>query len=701
VTNYSVEFEYAFSRFSQQEKVKVWLSLSSLKRDQIEINNLTSIYAEESFDKIINDLFKLNLTLAIRLFSDKKKVVATSFMCSSICNQMTFFADRFDLEPNYHSLALAFLPLMTSNETYSVNDFSQFTYFAIPNLDYNQQLSFIAAIFLPETNQFVNWSLPEHTVRIGCPHGVDIPLEDTLLKYGGALQFEYIIQATTKSIAPINYSQYVASSLVQHNADTVCIIPMGIPKLDKLYKQVNRSENKERCIAYHLSNWQLETQYVRENIKHIVATLLENYPNTKIIVRPFPADRNRVDLLEQLAPFIDNANFYISENSSYIDDYAQADVLITHREHTGQNFSLATGRATITLINNSDKDVLQSNLGYQVFSIEQLLNRLNHCFNDKQNEYQRISQYSKSLINNLGTSLDYLVGHFDSILNREVAEDWLKLKLNDSDFHKLKKELQVERCLTNCIQKGKPSIQLVGAAIQDAHKVSYDAPYLAVLHYYGVMSYSRCPDPFQHQYYFLHWLNALRHFKYAIELSQASDVLLIVKLNKWFSLNFVLFVNGVSCFYDKNKETNNVDEQAFLAELKSEKFKEKYLLLFQTINQEKFDAQCLYWPFSIDKLLMKIPVNHSEVYLYGAGDIAKEVIYFIERFTSLKILEVFDKNEKKYQEKLLGYQINSIECIKQEVIPIIICSFAFRDEIELELQNRLPKTTPLIKLNTV
>lgn len=669
----------------------VWLSLTSLKRSDHAIETLIARYRYLDFSTLVVQIYKDNLALYLS-FDVNKNVVATSYCCSVTCNQMTYLSELFEQDSRYESLSLVWLPLIEECENYDVSAFNEQFYFAIPQFDFCHQLIFISAIFLPESNQFIQWNLPKNIIRIGCPHGADIPLEDTLLKYGGALQFDYVLQATQMKARIQNYYPYIPSALVQHQSEEVKIVPFGVPKLDRLKHQIDQNKCDKLCIAYHLSNWKLETAFARSNIKKTVEALLKSFPEMDIIIRPFPADLHEPELMNQLAPFLQKNKVSISSNASYVEDYAKAALLITHRENTGQNFALASGRPIINFLNDQGGKVRESDLGYQVFSLKDLVNKTRDCLNKPSQEVERIVTFSNHYVQNLGQSIQYLSTIFDMILQRKADYTWGKLAVKADIEQYVNHENNITQCMINNVLAQKPFIQLAEVALLEYPKNS-------LFHYFTVLAYSNAPCPYQHSYYFLHWKKALEHFSSAVELCDMKDRGLIWKLHQWHSQFYETMLSGLlEQHIGQQRRCEPLLYIEILRRLKSEKFVIKRDKILQRTEAFPCTESDLISLVSISSLISDLPQGTTDVYLYAAGSIARDVIYIIEKFTQIRIIGVFDKDTNKQGEKIMGYSISSLNNdIKNK--PIIICSFAYIDEIKKAIYTLLPEHLIVINVN--
>ncbi|WP_421200825.1 hypothetical protein [Aeromonas enteropelogenes] len=197
----------------------------------------------------------------------------------------------------------------------------------------------------PESNHWLYSELPTGIIRIGLPHGADIPLENTVEIYGGGYCFDYVL-APVKRL-PLDEQRFVNcfhASLRNHHAEFICEVPFGIPKLDAMLRAVESHRNEPRCIIYHLSLLSLEPDWVSQLLLPTLQTLLEQFPSTRVVFRPHHLDRQHPLILEAKAFGGSFEHFYLSDSDSYISDYACGAVMICHREYQNHLFPMSTGK---------------------------------------------------------------------------------------------------------------------------------------------------------------------------------------------------------------------------------------------------------------------------------------------------------------------------------------------------------------------
>lgn len=190
-------------------------------------------------------------------------------------------------------------------------------------------------IIFPESNfpfEILNYY---RGFRILLPHGPDILIKKSLKEYGGIFDFDYILAA--REWTPFDDSLWKNSIPIEldyRNQNYTKIVPFGSPKLDYLKKSFEGGGD----IIYHLSNLDIECQQKLQYVPAIIEFLLQNYPNEKLVFRPFPKDLEHPLIINLKARFQDRKNFFFSDSKSYITDYKNAGVFICHRKYSEHVF---------------------------------------------------------------------------------------------------------------------------------------------------------------------------------------------------------------------------------------------------------------------------------------------------------------------------------------------------------------------------
>lgn len=665
--------------FTQHQISKVWLGLHSLKRSDKEIQALHSSLEGLTFDTTQKTLFKLNLAELKRHLMSHQIHVGCYFCFSVTCNQMTHIGRRFALEKDYEYLALVSLENVPDNPLSKFKDFEEFSFLAIPERQSNQQLDFLNVVFLPETVDVYRWYFPSSVIRIGCPHGIDIPLRDTLHKYGGALTFDYILSPVLDSkLAGNTVLDQYPPEVIEHQSSFVCSIPTGFPKLDVFYNISERKKSIKNKIIYHLSNWQLESEQVRTNVGQTLKCLLDNFPNYDILFRPFPRDVGRTELEVQLASLMHYPNLLISTSTSYIDDYADADILITHRSETGQIFSLSSGKPILTLhYTKESASPQETTLGMQLYNRQQLIEQIRIYFQKPGYLIDRINEFRHSYLLNLGHSLDYLIDKFDYILDQKRQQEWHYFPLHSDTNKKLSAKQNMLRCLYEKLDKSTQFVHLSEAAVD----IYPNDPEIRLI---AAESRARTPDPLTQNHFFEFHHISLQHICRALDLCDNSSLNILSNINSWIKRKGLSMAQALQRYLNSHETRYGSDIDTII-----ERLYDVDSLDGSTQDRQQITSNVAMenrYSFSFDELLSRVSSEINSVYLYGAGQVAIDFINLNVKMKRFKIEKVFDSDTRKQGSIVHGIEVCDITKGLNEDIPIVICSIEFKREIELMLK---------------
>ena len=664
-----------FQDYTSLEIEKVLLCVQSLCREHNEIESLISSLPHRPFAETLDSIFYNNLK-ALNSRNENKSCLGCYFCFSATCNQLTHIGEGFSEVSEYSFIALVDLEHLTEKKIKRYKDFSQFNYLALPSVLFHRHLSCLNAVFLPESNTQCQWHFPRHVIRIGCPHGLDIPLIDTIERYGGNLLYDYILSSTPKGHRYSTPASLNIPDVLRDNSnDKLCAIPLGFPKLDTFVKRVE--EVHATKLVYHLSNWQLESKEVRDNVGKMLEALLRRFPNVKLVLRPFPEDLEQKSLKEQIHSLTASDRFSISQTSSYIDDYVGASLLITHRQQTGQMYTYATGRPIFCLDYAADDEVSETPFGILISNIDSLCEQIEHYLSAPNLMRKRLEQLHANVTFNTGSSMQYLIKSMPTILKNEKHPDWLYLDLYHPDKSKENQYQQTLTCLTYLYRQPKAFNQVSEAAIS---AFPIDPSVL----FFAAESQSRTPDPLQHTYYFFCHYKALEYMNQAQKnLTSGNDKLNVAIIN-WMSHKGQYLAQNLLWQYQNDTLDFHHNIDSLFSEISQNN---SQLPPFSARKISPIEKQLAFQStFNFDMLATDRKLKSvKEVALYCAGQVAACFIHLNQKYNRFNIVAIYDSDPNKHNEVLLGHKIQDKSNLKKIDCPIVICSFAFEKEISLML----------------
>ncbi|MEK7392985.1 MAG: hypothetical protein AAB214_10510, partial [Fibrobacterota bacterium] len=278
---------------------------------------------------------------------------------------------------------------------------------------------------------------PRCVRRVLQPHGIDIPLHNSIVGYGAGSVFDYVLCPSLNSklqgsLSPASYKGLYPPELIEHGSTTVTGIPAGYPKLDKFLRAARDHVGEATKIVYHLSSWWLETPWVRENAAKILGALLSGFPDRVVIFRPMTKNLHEPRIQAIIDEFRQHPRFQLSERESYVDDYLDAALLIHHRSSSADIFAMATGRPVL-LVHPPDAPPFENPYGTVVRQASDVVAETLRLL-EKAHSFREANLSSQaSLLSNPGCSIEYVLESLVAIREGRQLEGWLSLPLYRND----------------------------------------------------------------------------------------------------------------------------------------------------------------------------------------------------------------------------------------------------------------------------
>lgn len=580
------------------------------------------------------------------LLNQGKVKLGFRLLPSAVLSQMT---DQLEQFSRYSHLAC--IGLINCSDVFSPRQQQLLKALNLPLLYLSTEdfvtLSWLNIVFLQETNFANDETYPKGVIKVGSPHGTDIPLKKTLVHYGGLLEFDYILCPV--SYAPVFDDAYiglVTSDLSSHSMPFCCAIPFGMPKYDRFYQACKEHPDPD-AIIYHLSNLKIENPAVISYVAPVLELLLKSFPDRCIIFRPFPEDQDHPLIQQILQQFSDFPNFIYSSAPSYISDYVKGAVMLCHRDYSEHLFVQASNRPMLIF----DPCSQSAEAKMRVECIEQLIPTLSSLLEEK------IQVTVNSNIFNSGCSVDYLVSQLDYILDNKKHPKWQYFDLYNRHSDD-----------TTAV------IQYHMAGVLPFHKTALRAlklfPESSECFLAALESLGRTPIYSNRQLCEMYWEQAFYLMLNTRVSSQEKNFL--QKLGSWF------FSLPVDCrFYLMNKGPEYSSGDSLF----------HYLLQLTEVEHHQVSPKSI--PLFIAQRDLSKQLNGGTVLIYGAGELTRTLLtnsFFIERF---EVLCIVDSNLKFHGGKILEYDIEVPEKLLTYNAPILICSRAYAEEIDYHLRRQL------------
>lgn len=226
---------------------------------------------------------------------------------------------------------------------------------------------------------------------------------------------------------------------------TVCLVPAGYPKLDKVLYDLEQNMVEKDSICYAptllMHNKEFQDGLSLNNGVNIIETLLNNFPQYNIIFRPHPhiklynyktAGLNYID--EIIEKFRENKRFIYDESDYYIDTFLRTQILITDFSSIMQTFAFTTLCPFVSLSNekfiNHYHDVfgeedIRNHCGVVVNDFGDFISTVKETIKEKDKFRAKIAQYRDEEVFNIGKSVQYITDNFNYIMDSKYNKDWI------------------------------------------------------------------------------------------------------------------------------------------------------------------------------------------------------------------------------------------------------------------------------------
>jgi len=167
----------------------------------------------------------------------------------------------------------------------------------------------------------------------------------------------------------------------------------------------------------------------------IIAALLENFPDYRIIFRPHPHTLNTEDVSRVVSRFSDCDGFVFDSNPSfYMDNYTRSALMVTDMSGTAFTYAFTTLRPVVFFSHNEEtvEDAFnhvkyfrdRSKVGYVVTDVGQLKEKVELGLSKQEEFTEHIRLFRDSEIFNVGKAEDYFAQNFPHIAEGTRNDDW-------------------------------------------------------------------------------------------------------------------------------------------------------------------------------------------------------------------------------------------------------------------------------------
>lgn len=355
---------------------------------------------------------------------------------SATTNQLTFLIESLNTFEQVDCFAIVSeQDIITHSEVFE-RDYQSLDKFVYSNESYEEFTAFDVVI-LPESNVTIYAFIPPSVVKVGLPHGTDVPVYATMFTYGGGFCFDYILSATKQPLLTENvYKDTFAKRLRTQQSSSVTLVPFGSPKLDAFIETVFKLNAEcKTSIIYHLSLLSIEEPWVEDAMLDVLRRLLIAFTDRMIIFRVHHLDRKNPSVKKCVEMGSLYMNFCFSTDDSYVNDYALGAMMVLHREYESHLFELATGSPTLLVTEIPYQELRYGhNERYFVAPISIFIDVAQDVVRMPFDRTRKnIEKYCREVgIYNPGKSIASLVECLPILVSRDKLDSWVCYQFGDS-----------------------------------------------------------------------------------------------------------------------------------------------------------------------------------------------------------------------------------------------------------------------------
>jgi len=207
-----------------------------------------------------------------------------------------------------------------------------------------------------------------------------------------------------------------------------CIIPGGYPKLDTYIARCrNRAEtDSDKTLLFAVTGLVNEDKTLPVYGKKIVETLLENFPDYRIVFRPTPIDREHIVVQDLVDCFSSHKRFRVDLGGDLSHTYATSSLMICDRTNARTTYAYSTLRPYLQCcFDQEHKEAIEHGpLGAKVYNIKYLVETVNILLKNRGSYQNQIQKDCEEKLANQGNSLAYLAENFSCITEGIEHPDW-------------------------------------------------------------------------------------------------------------------------------------------------------------------------------------------------------------------------------------------------------------------------------------
>ncbi len=214
------------------------------------------------------------------------------------------------------------------------------------------------------------------------------------------------------------------------------IVPAGYPKLDYSRRVLSEGEPHDHIVYCPTSTGSSVTR-VREDGEIILTSLLDAFPEYRVVFRPYPGRKDRELGRAIAARFASEPRFLFDDTPTGIPYQRRCALAVTDSSSSAITFSIATERPLVFVDLGSDSTpdvstrdraaLTQLPFGYSARTVPAFNEAVRSGIADARRWRKRIHRAASAYLYNPGTAAEYLAAHLDVFARGGSHPDWLSI----------------------------------------------------------------------------------------------------------------------------------------------------------------------------------------------------------------------------------------------------------------------------------
>jgi hypothetical protein len=224
-------------------------------------------------------------------------------------------------------------------------------------------------------------------------------------------------------------------SLINERTEFFCSIPGGYPKVDYLNRHIGNYERVRDCIVYAPTSIKQRRGKSRwsQQGRVIIKTLLDSFPDHKIVLRPYPG--NELDISAVENEFGNNKLVVDSSSTGFVYQ-KRALTVVTDQSSFAVSHAFGSGDPVVFCDFSENGSRASSNgaesdwegMGFFVGTSRALKNAVDACIYDREKYRSLVRIYRDQVLFNPCCSSSYIADQVPRLLGREPFEGYFKFK---------------------------------------------------------------------------------------------------------------------------------------------------------------------------------------------------------------------------------------------------------------------------------